>query len=578
MTRFWNIIISFAAIFTLVLTGCHHGSATMQELAAIDSTLTVSRQYETALHRLDSLQPDSFNKEERAYYSLLLTQVHYKCFVDDTTDSVINIAVDYYKNSSDHEKRTRSLIYQGAVYEVMGDLEKAVESYKKADETADESDLENKAYANLRLGVLYQSQIVGANTIALDKLKEALSEYKKVGDKHYEIVCFTSIGGLYRNIEEKQDSAVLFLKEAIELAKNQNDQYHIFANLFLLSEYYYVRKHDYQTAKKYGLQAVSVDQTIIDHPRAHYRLASSYLFLGQADSALYYLKNAPVATVAMDSIVYFELMSELEHLHWKDDGKSRYYIQLAHSIADSLTMNGLNHRLRGVEKKYDLQLAELNKVKYQSRWRGALLVVALLALLALALTFLVWRYRNQLKMKQNETELLKADLDDSLASLQQVQKQLDTYEQQVGNEKKQQSDELRAIISQQIDAVHQLMVWSYQFDSEKFASKFKEMMSLPGATHDSTYWSNLQTLVNDLHDNILNKAQEAAGGTLSDSELNLLALYCCGFSRTVIMVAMGYKHIGTVYNKKFQIAQKLHVTDLDDFIAPFQEKINKREA
>ena len=229
-------------------------------------------------------------------------------------------------------------------------------------------------------------------------------------------------------------------------------------------------------------------------------------------------------------------------------------------------MNGLNHRLRGVEKKYDLQLAELNKVKYQSRWRGALLVTSLLALLALALTFLVWRYRNQLKMKQNETELLKADLDDSLASLQQVQKQLDAYEQQAGDDRKQQSDELRAIISQQIDAVHQ------------FAAKFKEMMSLPDTAHDSTYWSNLQALVNDLHDNILDKAQEAAGGTLSDSELNLLALYCCGFSRTVIMVAMGYKHIGTVYNKKFQIAQKLHVTDLDDFIAPFQEKINKQEA
>ena len=41
---------------------------------------------------------------------------------------------------------------------------------------------------------------------------------------------------------------------------------------------------------------------------------------------------------------------------------------------------------------------------------------------------------------------------------------------------------------------------------------------------------------------------------------------------------MGYKSIGTVYNKKFQIAQKLHVTDLDDFIAPYQKKINKQEA
>ena len=91
-------------------------------------------------------------------------------------------------------------------------------------------------------------------------------------------------------------------------------------------------------------------------------------------------------------------------------------------------------------------------------------------------------------------------------------------------------------------------------------------MTLGGTGDDSNYWSNLQLLVNDLHDNVLVKAQEEAGGTLNDSELNLLALYCCGFSRTVVMVTMGYKSIGTVYNKKMQIAKKLHVADLDDFV------------
>ena len=110
------------------------------------------------------------------------------------------------------------------------------------------------------------------------------------------------------------------------------------------------------------------------------------------------------------------------------------------------------------------------------------------------------------------------------------------------------------------------MGWSYQYDSDKFAAKFREMMTVPGEGDDSNYWSHLQTLVNELHDNVLVKAQEAAGGTLSESELNLLALYCCGFSRTVIMVAMGYKNIGTVYNKKIQIAKKLHVNDLDEFV------------
>ena len=62
------------------------------------------------------------------------------------------------------------------------------------------------------------------------------------------------------------------------------------------------------------------------------------------------------------------------------------------------------------------------------------------------------------------------------------------------------------------------------------------------------------------------RPQEAAGGTLRDDEINYLALYCCGFSRSVIMTCMHYKSLGTVSNKKIQIAQKLNVTNLDDFL------------
>ena len=63
-------------LFLLTLACCHGGndSATMRELAGIDSLLTVARDYQNAQNSLDSLQPDGFNQAERAYYSLLLTQ------------------------------------------------------------------------------------------------------------------------------------------------------------------------------------------------------------------------------------------------------------------------------------------------------------------------------------------------------------------------------------------------------------------------------------------------------------------------------------------------------------------------
>ena len=568
MKHFWNIIIPLVVAFSILQTGCHHDGAIMQELARIDS-LVYHQHEKEALAALQQMDAKQLGKKEQAYHAVLLSMAMYKNYITCTSDSAIQEAVNYYKKSGDDLMYLKALIAQGCVNEDMGKLEQAVESYHHAEELPLATDSSMIAYAKLRLGELYQSQVVGTNTIALQKYKEALPIYKALGDGHYELVCLTSIGGIYRNIDEKLDSAVVYMEDAIALAQRLGDQYHAFANRYLLSEYYLVREKNYLLSKKYALQAIEADKAIIDHPRAHYRLASSYLYLGQPDSAVYYLKIAPQAVSARDSIVYYELMSELEQRYWKNDGKSKYYIQQAHAIADSMTINGLNHRLLAVEKEYDVQLAELNQVKNVSRLKSALLVAALLALGLLALALLVWRYKNQLRTKQNEAEMLKGDLAASLASLQQMQSRIDDYEhsQQAGEEHHQ-SDHLRAIINQQIDTVHQLMEWSYQLDSEKFAAKFREMMSLPHNGGDNTYWTNLQTLVNDLHDNILIKAQEAAGGTLNDSELNLLALYCCGFSRTVIMVAMGYKNIGTVYNKKIQVAKKLGVNDLDEFIAP----------
>ena len=562
-----SIIILLATVFFLSMTGCYHNSATMQELSRIDTMVYHQREKE-ALPLLQQMNTEQFSKEERAYHAVLLSMALYKNYIPCTSDSAINEAVSYYKKSGDDLKYLKALVAQGCVNEDMGNLEQAVESYHRAEGLPLATDSSMIAYAKLRLGVLYQSQVIGTNTIALQKYHEAMPIFKALGDAHYELVCLTSIGGIYRNIDEKHDSAVICMEEAIALAKRQGDEYSVFANRYILSEYYLVRENNYGLSKKYALQAISADPAIIDHPRAHYRLASSYLFLGQPDSALYYLKRAPQASNARDSIVYYELMSELEHRYWKNDGKSKDYIQIAHALADSITINGLNHRLLEVEKKYDVQLAELDQVKNQSKLKGTLLALAGVVIASLMLLLGLLRYRHRLKIKQNEVEILKADLEGSLASLEQMQSRLDAREQN-DEGKKRQSDELRAIINKQIDAVHQLMTWSYQYDGDKFAAKFKEIMTLGEMGNDSNYWSNLQTLVNDLHDDVLVKAQEEAGGTLNESELNLLALYCCGFSRTVIMVTMGYNNIGTVYNKKLQIAKKLHVNDLDDFVKPY---------
>jgi hypothetical protein len=221
-----------------------------------------------------------------------------------------------------------------------------------------------------------------------------------------------------------------------------------------------------------------------------------------------------------------------------------------------------------VENKYDTQKADLENALLSSRLKGTLLALTLLVLAAGALAFLLWRYRNRLKIQQTEYELMKSDLDHSIKSLEQMQTMLATRESS-----KQQSNELKGIVDSQIQVVHQLLQWSYECNETTFAKRFNKLMTMRGPNEvGASYWDNLQALANELYDNVLVKAQEAAGGTLREDEINLIALHCHGFSRTVIMMCMHYTNLRTVSNKKTQIAHKLNVSTFDEFLQPFLKR------
>ena len=587
--------ISFTALIVVLalgLTCCNSGSdtATMRELSAIDSLLSKARQYELAQHRLDSLHPDGFNQAEHAYYSLLLTQSHYKNYIDDTTDAVINEAVDYYEHHGDREKYSRSLLYQGCVYQVMGDAEKAIASYKEAENAAEDNDLENKAFAKLRLATLYADNSNYAD-LKIRKYKEALDLYNQLSDKHYQIVCLNDMGGFYRSMPDKRDSALYYINQAIQLSEAEHENWFLFQNLYQRAEMYCLLTKEYDKARVDILKAIAAGKDEIDHPRAHYVAAETYLNLGRPDSALYYLNHVPASGMmsnhTSDTVMYCRLMSEIAKAN-KDWNQFTTYYDRANEMADSILVANVNKNYLAIEKKYDIQLEELKKVKSESRTRGAILLAALLALLALGVTFLAWRYRSRLKQKETEFELLRTDLDASLASLEQMRATISTQEQELkaaqdelrGNEtrmgeelaaleaKQRKSDEMRSIVDNQIQVIRQLLELSYQPNETNFTRKFNEVMTLPveGAVPTDSYWNNLHSLTNELHSGVLDEAQRIAGGTLNESEMNFLALYCYGFSRTVIMICMKYSSLGTVSNKKIQIAKKLGVNNLDDFV------------
>ena len=637
------IALALVSAITVISVLCSHPSHT-ELLSHVDSLL-VKNESQQALNSLLDMDKSEFNKRDQAYYNMLFTQAKYKNHINATSDSCINEAVSYYSKSEDSKKYTSSLVYQGLVNEELGNYDKAVLCYHKAERTALKTDLSNQAFAKLRLGYLYKSQFVGAKVIASNKFQEALKMYKQLGNQQYVILCLKEIGELYSDQKGKAESALHYINEALDLAKAlPTEQYALFSTYTCRAQYYASVENDYTKAKNDALKAISsIDSNQIDNPKAHFTAALSYIKLQQLDSCIHYLKNAPEMTCYADSILYFNVLSTI-NFHQADYSQAFANYKKAMNIEDSALVNSLTHRLLTIEKRYDLQNEELQNEKLRSNLKNTWLALAVLAAIGLGLLSIALGYRSKLRNKEHEFELLRADLDSSTNSLEQVQATLSSYEEDINqatstitklnkeidaahqrlidmeseqahyqknaessrqsitqlndqieavkNElvskereraelndrlaelehRKGQSDEIISILDGQIKVIHQLMQWAYELDGNAFTKKFNSIMTIQEKKNSSSYWSNLQSLVNDLYDDILIKAQQLAGNTLRDDELNFIALYCCGFSRTAMMVCMNYKHIVTISNKKVQISKKLGGTNLDDFVAPFQEK------
>lgn len=358
-----------------------------------------------------------------------------------------------------------------------------------------------------------------------------------------------------------RDSSLFYVDLGIKLATLESNEQMLFKNIYTKAILYAEKDHDYKKAKELLIKAKKNYQAS-EITGTYCYLALCYGKLGNLDSAEYYLSHSPLMKEDVDSIIYYDTASELEKIKG-NDALSREYYDKSNTMADSVLIAGLNDRLRAVEKKYDTQQAELENAKLSLELRNTLLTLAAIVIGALALLLLVLRYRHRLREKENEYELLKADLNTSLESLENMKSTVAQLESGHDNSN---NTELKNILEEQIGAVHQLMKWSYELDSDTFVKKFNSLMTMPSGKEQESFWNNLHTITNELHDNVLTRAQEAAGGTLREDEINYLALYCCGFSRSVIMTCMHYKSLGTVSNKKIQIAQKLNVPNLDEFL------------
>lgn len=558
------ILLLCLTMLAVLLPGCHRGGMLHYDsrLEHADSVLRCNDP-DSALRLLSGIDARALaSAGDRAYHALLLTQAQYRCYVDITSDSTINVALDYYRHhENEQEKLTRSYIYKGAVTEVLGDPEAAMGYYKQAVSVATPDDHFNLGYANLRIGSLYRDYLV-KDSSDITFLNQALHHFSQVPDSFYVAQCLSTIGTCFFGINQN-DSALVYLERAGTLitainatALEQRNQRYL-ADIKMFSR----DAQDVAAAKDIAVSLADKETDQHDHLLliAAFTLAK----LNKADSASYYLKRVEKEKLSDGlRVLHYRCLAELARCHG-DLGQFQYYFEQADNIADSVSDNVMQFQLRDVEAKYDNEVLRNKSLTYKNNWIISLLATALFVGILLT-AIMAMRFRLAQRQRQiEESEMI----------IEQLQSDAKTLATQL-NKHQTMSDELKQAIQDQIELfthLVELQVTSYANSPSHFSKTFARSYSSKQSDNGS-FWKSLRAYVNARYNNIIDESL-AVFPSLSETDINYLSLYCCNLPTSVIMACMGYKEAHSAYNKKRRVAEALGSPDsLDDYIKMYNSE------
>ena len=179
---------------------------------------------DSALTLLQSVSPDEMGQNRtRALYALLYTQAQDKNYIDESNDSLISVAVDYYRNTDDVRHQFLSYYYKGRVHFNTKDYLNATSCYMEAEQLADavgDDYLTGLLYAELgRIYRLYYDY-----PKSLEAYQKAAECYERAGKIRHRNYMWLNQSDVCRNMEQYEDSE-RFLRLALEAAKKEDDMF-----------------------------------------------------------------------------------------------------------------------------------------------------------------------------------------------------------------------------------------------------------------------------------------------------------------------------------------------------------------
>ena len=174
-----SIIVLFACLaLTLSVTCCR----TEEDDILRDVGSYIDERPDSALAVLSSISHEDLgDRESKALFALTYSMVLDKSYIDVSDDSLINIAVKWYRRHGNPDEKLKCYYYQGRIYQNAGDNERAMESFINAERYV------KRCRDYSAVGMLYTSKSVIYDYLfdideSLENLYMASEYYKAAND------------------------------------------------------------------------------------------------------------------------------------------------------------------------------------------------------------------------------------------------------------------------------------------------------------------------------------------------------------------------------------------------------------
>ena len=528
----------------LLTTGCNRPTPTTLCNELLQAEELMYPAPDSALHILQGMTPPA-DELNRATWALLLTQAKYKCFVDQS-DSLVNIAHDYFMKGSNPQRKALVLFCKGALYDEKEMMEHALTYYLDATTFIDDAKDYIIAYlVHARISSIYAYRKL--YQYAINHADKANQYALMSSNSYYVVSSYNCLARAYSS-QKDYEKAIKFYDKAIEIGRVHNKTKLVNSSiqekmgLFIRQK----RLEEAQNLVK------TLNHQMLNN-QANLTIGHLYYRLNQTDSAYYYLNRAIKSDNIYTQQSAYQVLFNLSKKQ-KDYEKNAEYSVKLWKINDSINKIDRNKALIEMQEKYNEQRVRdelTTQMLLQKQRTWTIIGIGVLVLLFVA-------YRIRLRNKERITRL--AEAEDRIDTLSRM---LEEAQKATSEEEKDQAF-FKRILLQQLGVIR-LVANTPTAQNQALLRQLAEIGNDEAPAEELIVWSDLYPIIDRLFDNFHTRLMQRFGSVLTDKEVQTCCLVCAGFSTKEIAV-ITRQAIATVYMRKTSSRQKMGAPDGADIV------------